>query len=315
MFRKFKFWSDLSPKAAEALHPDFGLRNWDELTYEEKNRIWHYLKDNFNNEDGVVRVYWAVYTLNERHKYRSYAENFLIDKSKTNAMTDFSNIVVNRGKNQDVVFELLSCFSRAILVERSDESISRKKDETDEEYAERLTEWRYEHFDKFAGRLNDVFEHFGIGVILTRHGLIPKQEEKIVKEIYEPVLKFLSNEKWKPVSRDLQDAFKDFRLKTATGYSSCVTHTISAIEAFLQILLYEKTGKGTLRTLIPEAQSKHLIPRDKYTDQMFKTLESIFAQERMETSDAHPKEAYANAKNALMIMNLAMVFLQHCIQN
>jgi len=300
MFKNLKFWSDLSPKAAEVLNPDLGLRDWDELTCKERDKIWYYLQGYFIQKE---RVFWAVFVLNERHKYRSYAENFLRYASEANAMKDFRSILVDHDKNQHVVFELISCFSIAILKERSDQSISRKKDETDEQ------------FGKFADRLNDVFEHFGINVILTRQGFIPKQEEKIVKEIYEPVLKFLSNEKWKPVSRDLQDAFNDFRLKTASGYSSCVTHTISAIEAFLQILLYDKTGKGTLGILIHKAQSKGLIPKDKFTDQIFNNIESIFAQQRKETGDAHPKEEYANEKNALLVLNLAMIFLQHCIQN
>lgn len=186
-------------------------------------------------------------------------------------------------------------------------------EETEEQYKERLTEWKYEELDKFTDRLNNVFEHFGINAVLTRHGFIPKQDERIVKEIYEPVLKFLSNEKWKPVNRDLKDAFEDFQLKTKSGYSGCVTLAISAIEAFLQILLYGKTGKGTLGKLIPEAQSKGLIPKDKFTDQIFKNMESIFMQERIETGDAHPKDEYANEKNSIMVLNLAMVFLQHCI--
>ncbi len=315
MFEKFKFWSDSNPEAVETLHPDLGLRDWDDLTYTEKEKIWFYLEKYFTKNNSAKRITKAIYMLNERHKYRAYGKNFLREKSEDNAMRDFQDILVNEDedKNKHVVLELISCFSHAILLERSDQEIYQEEDETDEQYEERLRKWRYEDFDDFASRLNNVFSHFGVNVVLTRQGFIPKQDEKIVKEIYEPVLKVLSIERWKPVNRDLQDAFKDFQSKTESGYSSCVTHAVSAIEAFLQILIYGKTGKGTLGTLIPEAQSKGLIPKDTFTEQIFKNMEAIFARERKETGDAHPKEEYANEKNSLMVLNLTMVFLQHCM--
>jgi len=62
------------------------------------------------------------------------------------------------------------------------------------------------------------------------------------------------------------------------------------------------------------AQKKKLIPENSFTQKIFDNLESIFARQRQETSIAHPKKQYANEKNARLILNLAMVFLQHCIQ-
>ena len=44
-------------------------------------------------------------------------------------------------------------------------------------------------------------------------------------------------------------------------------------------------------------------------------MESIFARERQETSNAHPMKEYATEKNTRLILNLAMIFFQHCIQN
>lgn len=308
----FKFWSVTQPDAMKELHPDLGLRDWDELSIDEKDKIWHYLKNFFVSGDENLRTFFAVYCLNENHKYRSYGKHFLHDQSPKSARMDFEHIF--RNESQHVLFELISCFCRAILVERSDKTIWKGDKESEEKYKSRLNEWRYEDFDKFAERLNDVLEHFGINVELARQGFIPRQDKRITKEIYEPVLQFLSNEEWKPVSRDLRDAFRDYQLKTVDGYSSCITHTISAVEAFLQIVLYGETGKGTLGGLIPEAQKKNLIPRDTFTGQIFKNMEAIFARERKETGDAHPKKEYANERNARTLLNLAMVFLQHCIQ-
>ncbi|PIT88824.1 MAG: hypothetical protein COU29_00390 [Candidatus Magasanikbacteria bacterium CG10_big_fil_rev_8_21_14_0_10_36_32] len=309
MLEKFKLWSNLEPKAKQELHPDLGLRNWDELSREEREKIWHHMEYYFSKAD---RKYYTILFLNEGHKYQSYGKYFLTDSSTANASIDFKNIFLNCENGQHIVFELISYYSKAVLMEQA-ESIYRSSKETEIEFNERLTEWKYQKFDAFANRLNDVFEHFGINVVLTRCGLIPKQEQKIIQEVYKPVLKFLSNEKWKPVNRELRDAFDSFQQKNDTGYSSCVTHSVTAIEAFLQILINGKTGKNTLGNLLVEAQKQGSIPNDKFSNQIFKNLESIFAQERKETGDAHPKNEYANEKNALMILNLTMVFLQHCI--
>jgi len=311
----FKFWSTTQPDATKELHPDLGLRDWDDLSNDEKDKIWHYLKNFFVSSDKNLRTFFAVYCLNENHKYRSYGKHFLHDQSLENARMDFEHIFKN--ESQHVLFELISCFCQAILFERSDKTIWKRDKESDKEYRKRLNEWRYEDFDKFAERLNDVFEHFGINVVLTRQGFIPRQDKKITKEIYEPVLQFLSidKEKWEPVNRDLKDAFKDYQLKTVDGYSSCITHTISAIEAFLQIILYGETGRGTLGSLISEAQKKNLVPNDNFTSQIFKNTEAIFARERKETGDAHPKKEYANERNARTLLNLAMIFLQHCMES
>lgn len=93
-----------------------------------------------------------------------------------------------------------------------------------------------------------------------------------------------------------------------------MTKTISATEAFLQILVEGKTGGTKLSPLISEAQKKNLIPNDIFTQAIFKNIDSIFARERKSTGDGHPKDEYATEKNARTILNLAMVFIQHCIQ-
>ena len=174
--------------------------------------------------------------------------------------------------------------------------------------------WRWEEFDRFAKDLNEVFTDFGVDVYLTRQGFIPRQDEKIIKEIYEPVLQFLSNPKWKEVNRILSDSFDEYSKNTPRGYSNCITYTVSAIQAFLQILVYGKTSKGSISDLIATGQKKDLIPNDFFTKQIFKNMESIFAKERKDKGTAHPNKEYADEKIARTILNLAMVFLQHCIQ-
>ena len=85
-----------------------------------------------------------------------------------------------------------SCFCKSVLDERQNEHRRSYIDyKTEEEYIEKITEWRFEEFDKFANRLNDIFEHFSINLILTRGGFIDRQDSKIINEIYVPVLNFL----------------------------------------------------------------------------------------------------------------------------
>jgi hypothetical protein len=43
------------------------------------------------------------------------------------------------------------------------------------------------------------------------------------------------------------------------------------------------------------------------------TIESILMRERQETGIAHPKKEYAKEKNALLVLNMAMIFIQRCL--
>jgi len=217
-------------------------------------------------------------------------------------------------QNENVVMELLSLYCIVLISERGDATVQKEKDEAEDEYQKRLQNWRWEDFDTFAHCLNEVLNDFGINLYLARQSFIPRQEEKIIKEIYEPVLSYLSHPKWKEVSQLLSDSFNEYRKNTPQGYSNCVTNVISAIQAFLQIIVNGKTGKGEISKLITEGQNRNLIPNDFFTKKVFENIESIFARERRETGIAHPKKEYATEKNARTILNLAMIFFQHCIQ-
>ena len=54
---------------------------------------------------------------------------------------------------------------------------------------------------------------------------------------------------------------------------------------------------------------------DFFTKEIFKNIESIFDRERQDKGNAHPKKEYAIEKSVRTLMNLSMIFLQHCIQN
>ncbi len=337
----FKVWSQLNREAGEELTPNFGFRPWNLLSEEDKYKIWQYLEFNFFNkniqknynnewsdeEDGTYyefqgeseerkfkrkRILLSILAMNHNHKAKSYAKQYLENPTFNHACSDFYRIFMKESEN--VVLELLSMYAKFTISERKEEIIFKRDEESDKDYQERLEKWRWIPFDEFTERLNDVFVDFGLNVFLTRQGFVPRQEPKISEQIYEPVLKNLSNPRWKEVSRLIADVFNDYRKNTEAGYSSCITNTVSAIQAFLQILVYGKTGKGEISELTIRAQKDNLIPNDFFTQTIFKNIESIFARERQETGLAHPKKEYANDKNALMVLNLAMVFIQHSLK-
>jgi hypothetical protein len=142
---------------------------------------------------------------------------------------------------------------------------------------------------------------------------MPSQEEMIIETVYKPVLSILSGARWKEVSDLISFAFKEFDKKTPEGFSIAITSTVSAVQAFLQILVHGKSGKGDIGDLILIGQKAGKIPNDTFSQTIFKNINSILARERQQKGIAHPPQEIANEKNALLMLNLAMVFFQHCL--
>lgn len=335
----FKLWSETNQEIKEQLKPDLWIRNWNSLNKKEKEKIWKYLEEYFFNKDKKIyknteSFYWnrkydyqffdifrsfdmrniiysSIFELNQKYKSQSYWENFLNEKTLLNACDDFYHIFINQDEN--IIIELLSFYSK-ILINWSFEKnnyLLRKKDEAEENYQIRFTNYQYQYFDNFSKRLNEVFDDFWLNIILTKQWFISKQWEKIIEEIYKPTLDFLSDIKYKEVNRDLWDAFSDYHKK---DYSWTITKTISAIQAFLQIEVNWRTWNWQILQLQAESIKKWIITDDIFIKTIFKNLESVFAQERMDKWDSHPKNEYATEQNARLILNIAMVYIQHFIQ-
>jgi hypothetical protein len=252
----------------------------------------------------------SIHAMMQEYKSKNYIES----NTHYSACKDFL-LIFDEGEG-NVVLELLSFYCRALINEYQDVYFRQKSiDETETEYLKEKKNAFWVNFDEFAKDLNEVFTQFGLNVHLTRSGFIPRQDGKINKNIVEPVLQFLSDLKWNSVNNLLADAFMKYRENTPSGYSSCVTHTVAAVEAFLQIKVKGVAGEGDFSELISEGQREGVIPSDLFTREIFKIIISILMRERKETGDAHVKKSYATEKNAKMVLNLAMVFLQHCMVN
>lgn len=321
----FKLWSSNNPDAANNICPDLGMREWNNLKPDEKSKIWAYFfsKGWFNKSN---HVFYTIEALNECYKRKSYGQNLLEHGGPhfgtrsyggpsyfescclETTLNDFQHIFLK--ENQDVVYEMLSLF---VLWSIDTSSIQNIDESDDESRKDEIVNRAYKRADNFAADFNDIFEQFSLNVILTRNGIVFRQDKKITEDIYVPVLSYLSGKKWSPVNRDLSDAFRKFQEKTPQGYSSCITHAISALQGFLQILVHDKTGKGDFSDLIPEAQKKEVIPSDAFSTKIFKDIQSILMQKRQESGDPHPKEEYANERSAKLVLNLIMIFIQNCI--
>lgn len=302
-------WSDIQPSARKALKPDMGMRSWDDIDEEERAIILGHLTnaglfgcdaitwqamDCFGHDHKAADLCKHLRMHGGPHLYDTrgsiHLESDLKQCCKDSAAQEASHLLLK--STRDIAYEVLSYYA-----EQTQKGL--------------LGGGMFEHF---ARCFNDVAEQFGIDITITATGIAPRQEPKITETVYEPVLKVLGDAKWKPVSRDLGDAFADFHKGTKEGYSASITHAISALQAFLQISVKGATGKGDINDLLAESIKKGLIPDDPFTRKVLKDIEGVLMEERQGKGDPHPKSEYANEKSALLVLNLVMVFMHHCLR-
>lgn len=302
----FKLWSDANADAKSFLWPDLKLVAWGDLADDDKKKIWLYL----TNKGWFARDALTIETidiLNETTKRHSFARRYLDhggphtdEKWGGNGMAkfyraccldialdDFEDIF--RRKEDDVVLQLLSFYVH-LLQDRPS---------------------YHKSFADFKKDFNDISFQFGLKVKMADEGFIPRQDERITETIWTPTLKLLAPKKWEPVNRDLRDALIEYQKGTPEGYSGCITHVASALQAFLQITIEGKTGKGDISALFAEAIKRDLIANDSTSIEMAKAVVSALMKERQHSGDAHPKKVYANEQSALLALNLTFVLLQH----
>ncbi len=178
---------------------------------------------------------------------------------------------------------------------------------------ERLVNESFQKFDRFANCLNHIFEQFAVNQLVTRNGFVPRQDSKIADEIYTPVLIVLSDPKWQTVSADLFEMFSDFGDE---NYPETITKAHRAIQRFLQIIAGEegKNAKGEVGELFKVAKRMELVPINRFTEPFIDSLQKFVVSERATNSTAKPTTKTATCSDALLVMNLTMVFLQHCLQ-
>lgn len=226
------------------------------------------------------------------------------------ALDDFINILIN-SDSEPIVLVMLSRFAETQI---SDWQLDRAEKKTDPEERESLINDAYKKFDRLALCMNNIFEQFSVNALLTRTGIIPRQEDKITKEIYEPVLQTLADPKWKSLNDDIGKMFSEYR---DGNYPEVITKAHGAVHRFLQVLVGEegKSGKGEVGKLYSLAIRENKIPVSRFTKSIVDSIQSFIVAERATKSSAKPAKEDATSEDALLNMNVLMVFLQHCLQN
>jgi hypothetical protein len=132
----FKLWSELNNDAYKNLKPDLGYRDWNDLSKDEKKRMWkhlefHFFDDTirsgyhaFTNDEGDYfnfkgqndiarrdRINYSIQGMNHLYKFKSYTINYLKEETHFAACKDFYSIFI--GQESDAVLELISLYCQA----------------------------------------------------------------------------------------------------------------------------------------------------------------------------------------------------------
>ena len=320
----FKLYGESDPEVAARIQPQLPLRRWDDLTTKEKRIAFQELRRIGWLDEYSTEALWSVAHLNhvylrvlpgkrlhnvlpKRRSHRSLGSDF--DKLKAGFL-DFQDIFVG-GEPGELVLCMLSVFASA-HIDRMD--LKRAKETENIEKRIQLIEEAFVKYDRLANLLNRIFEQFSINVVATRNGFVPRQDDEISRGIYKPTLKVLSDPKWESVSGHLGDMFQDYH---ARNYPEVITKAHSVVQRFLQILVGEegKSGKGELGRLFEKAKNEGVISDNRFTKPIVKAIQSFIVSERATNSTAKPAVQMADSSDALLVMNVLMVFLQHCLQN
>ena len=322
--QKFLLYGEDDPKIESNIQPQLALRNWVNLSDEEKQIAFQQLKNSGWVESYSTEILQTIEYLNnaflrqcpgkhlhavqpQRDHYRGGYGNES-ERMKA-AITDFQHIFL-REKTDAMVFRMLSKFAESHI----DHYNYRRANETqDDVERKKLLDEAFNKFDRLANCLNHIFEQFAVNQLITRNGFVPRQDDKITEEVYTPTLSILADPKWKSVSTDLALMFEDYREE---NYAEAITKAHRAVQRFLQVLVGEegKSGKGEVGKLLQKAKEDGIIPINRFTEPLVSLIQGFITSERATNSTAKPAMKDATASDALLMMNVVMVFLQYCLQ-
>lgn len=320
---KFILYGIGDSQVEENIQPHLNLRGWLDLSVEEKEIALQELINKGWIEDYSGEILGAIKHLNlhflrkcpgknlhhvkPRRDYRGIGN----DSEQTEAaIQDFKHIFLHENKSEDLVLRMLTAFADGHIKKYYLQQCNNIKD------GKRIEESinnAFEKFDQLTSCLNHIFEQFSVNVILTRNGLTPRQDRIITEKIYVPTMRILSDLKWKTVSDDIALMFDNYHQRY---FSETITIAHRIVQRFLQILVGEegKNSKGELANLFRKAKKQNLIPIDRFTEPLINVFQSFISSERATKSTAKPLKEEATSHNALLMMNVVVVFLQHCLQ-
>jgi hypothetical protein len=322
-FPKFAIHGENDPTIAASIQPQFAPRKLSELNAEERSTALRELA-NLGWIDSSAEILSTMAYLNRKYLRLCPAKrlhkippkyNHSLGRNNTSeriaAATDDFMSIWKSETNEDLLLAMLSKFAERHI---DWDSYDRAEKGSEPSEIEKDTERAFRKFDKLANCLNHIFEQFAINVVLTRSGLVPRQDERLMELVYTPTLAMLSNPRWKGVNADVAAMFKDYN---EGRFGEAITKAHTAVHRFLQTLVGDDgaAGKGELGKLFAKAKRDQLIPQNRYTDGVIGVLQGYSSSERAEKSTAKPASSNATASDALLMMNVVMVLLQYCLQN
>lgn len=318
---QFKIYGEDDPMFFERIQPRLELRSWSKLSTDEKTTIYENLSIEFFSYDffkaGVLN---AIEELN--YHFTRIQPGINVHKIKVEvghlpgneilfqaAHKDFRNIIIDE-KSEDLVLFMLSLCTKRLINEHL---LDLAKQETDTNKRKQRVDSAHNILDKFANHLNHLFDQFGVNFIVTRLGFVPRQDKRIVKNIYEPTLEILSDPKWDSVNSIFREVFADFH---AQRYPEAITQAHNAVHQFLKIVFGEEgsSGKGQFGKLINKAKSQDIISQMDEIKVWINWTTGFLPSERANKGSAKPTSQTANSADALLVMNTALVLIQHCLQ-
>lgn len=321
---KFLLYGENDPKVESNIQPQLTLRNWINLSDEEKQIAFQQLKNSGWVESYSTEILQTIEYLNNaflrqcpgRHLHAvqpqrdHYRGGFGNESERMKAaITDFQHIFL-REKSDAMVFRMLSKFAEGHIDHYNYRRATEMKEDVERK---KLVDEAFNKFDPLVNCLNHIFEQFAINQLVTRNGFVPRQDDKITDEVYVPTLSILADPKWKSVSTDLALMFEDYREE---NYAEAITKAHRAVQRFLQVLVGEegKSGKGEVGKLLQKAKEDGIIPVNRFTEPLVNVIQGFITSERATNSTAKPATKDATASDALLMINVVMVFLQYCLQ-
>jgi hypothetical protein len=319
---EFHLYGQDDPSVEESIQPKLALRDWADLSKEDRGIAYQYVVNNGWLKDYSPEILRTIAYLNEAflrqcpgknlHKIKPERHHHGGDNQHERgraASADFE-IIFLRERSDSMVLRMLSKFASCHITQHD---LDAAKREADEGKRKTHVDSAFRNFDRLANCLNHIFEQFSVNQVVTRSGFVPRQDEKITTEVYEPTLRALSDPKWRAVSEDLAKMFEDYRDR---NYSEVITKAHAAVQRFLQIIAGEegKSGKGEVGKLFQAAKAKGLIPVNRFTEPLVTVIQGYIVSERATNSTAKPTLKDATSSDAMLMMNVVLVFVQYCLQ-
>lgn len=314
---RFKIYGENDKEIQEKISPKLELREWDDLSAEEKTIAYKSFSKphEYWFDQAVIEV---INYLNQKYLralpgknlFEANYENAPLEYILEAAYRDFKRIFLE--EKQELVFFVLSAFVNFRISEESLNHLELEEEHSflsEEELNLKINE-AFKVADNQINSLNHIFEQFGVNYVFSRQGLFPRQDNKIIEEIYQPTLKVLSNPKWKYVNGHLTKMFEDYRSK---NYGGVCDEAYTTMYAFLQETQnVQNNAKGDFKNLFNE---KALSAKTGCINRFLKNIESLISDARAN----HGESAKPDGENktelssceSLLVMNEVMILLQY----